>query len=104
MLVVMLHDMLVEVLQLMPHKDYTMKLLISTILVLGPLMTATPSFAVDNTISPLCRSENAGNTYQRPGGFCDAVASRGSQGLSGGTRCPAGTGWDNAVVGCVPEV
>ncbi len=61
-----------------------------------------PAFAVDNSISTLCRAENAGTGYQRPGGFCDAVKAYGSQGLSGGGRCPYGTTWDTTIDVCVP--
>ena len=49
-----------------------MKLLISTLVVLAPLM-ASPAFAVDNSISKLCR-DGAPESYSRPGGYCDAVA------------------------------
>ncbi len=101
MLVVMLHDMLVKVLQLMPHKDYTMKLLISTILVLAPLLSATPSFAVDKTISPLCR--DAASPYMRPGGFCDHVADYGSQAVKASGGCPAGTVRNQYHGGCTPS-
>lgn len=47
-----------------------MKLLISTLLVLGTF-AVSPVLAVDNSISPLCVS---GSEYTRAGGFCDAVA------------------------------
>ena len=66
-----------------------MKLLISTLVVLGSLAVATPTFAVDNSISKLCR-DGAPESYSRPGGYCDAVASNKS--LASGTRgvtCPA---------------
>lgn len=77
-----------------------MKIAAIALLALG-LVASSPTFAVDNSISPLCRSTDS--AYQRPGGFCDAVASRGSQGVSGGTRCPVETSWDNAAVACLPE-
>ena len=63
--------------------------------------------AVDNTISALCRAENAGNTYQRPGGFCDQVATNKPLGShSGGpSMCPAGTVHNPAPPpACIPEV
>lgn len=34
----------------------------------------TPAFAVDKSISAFCGPDYAGTGYQRPGGFCDAVA------------------------------
>lgn len=37
-------------------------------------MSAAPSMAVDNSISAYCGADYAGSAYQRPGGFCDAVA------------------------------
>ncbi len=53
-----------------------MKHLIAASLALAMLTAAAPaSYAVDNSISPLCRAENAGTGYQRPGGFCDIIAS-----------------------------
>lgn len=100
MLVVMLQDMLVTVPQLMLHKDYTMKLLISTVVVLAPLLAVSPAFAVDRTISPLCRS--ADSVYQRPGGFCDHVAAYGSQGPKASGGCPAGTIRDPHNGACIP--
>jgi hypothetical protein len=39
------------------------------------LGAATPTFAVDNSISPLCDGAPEHAAYARPGGFCDAVAS-----------------------------
>lgn len=51
-----------------------MKHLIAASLALAVLTAAAPaSFAVDNSISPLCHAENAGTGYQRPGGFCDII-------------------------------
>ncbi len=68
-----------------------MKLLISTLLALGTLTMASPVLAVDNSISALCRADAAGNTYQRPGGFCDAVASNKSLAPTGSaSNCPGG--------------
>jgi hypothetical protein len=57
------------------------------------IAVATPAVAVDNSISALCRADNAGSTYQRPGGFCEAVAVNKSMvGQSGDKRpdCAAG--------------
>lgn len=38
---------------------------------------ATPAFAVDTTISPLC-GPDAPESYNRPGGYCDQIGSNGS--------------------------
>ena len=54
--------------------DYEVKYALALALMVAAFTASAPTFAVDNTITPLCRAENAGNTYQRPGGFCDAVA------------------------------
>lgn len=52
---------------------------------------ASPVLAVDNSITPICRADAAGNTYQRPGGFCEAVASNKSMVDSVSTpACPVG--------------
>lgn len=71
------------------------------LLAIGMSSVSVPSFAVDNSISALCRADQAGGGYQRPGGFCDAVKAYGSQGLSGSGRCPSQTHWDGTA--CVPE-
>ena len=80
-----------------------MKIVAVALMALSLSIAVSPSFAVDNSISTLCRADNAGTSYQRPGGFCDAVKAYGSQGLSGGGRCPVGTDWDNYIDACIPE-
>ncbi len=49
---------------------------------------AAPAFAVDNSISTLCRA--ADSPYMRPGGFCDAVAAYALSAASDGAGCPPG--------------
>ena len=56
------------------RKTNLLGLLAAIALFASPAMIA-PAFAVDNTISNLCRADHAGSSYQRPGGFCDQVAS-----------------------------
>ena len=80
-----------------------MKLLISTLLVLAPLSFATPVFAVDNSISALCRA-GAPEAYSRPGGFCEAVANNKSMVTKSGSagKCPANTVSSHEPPGCFP--
>lgn len=54
------------------------------------LSSVAPTFAVDNTISKYCRADQAGNTYQRPGGFCDAVANNKTMLPRASGGCPVG--------------
>ena len=77
-----------------------MKLLLSTLAVIGMTMIATPTFAVDNSISALCRA-GAPEAYSRPGGYCEQVASNKSLLDSKKARCPDGGDWNG--VECVIE-
>lgn len=52
-----------------------MRLLSIVLLSASMLAPAAPVFAVDNSISAFCGAEYAGSGYQRPGGYCDQVAS-----------------------------
>lgn len=51
-----------------------MKLLLSTLFVVGAIGFAPAAFAVDNSIDQLCRA-GAPASYSRPGGYCEQVAS-----------------------------
>lgn len=54
------------------------------------LNSVVPTFAVDKTISPLCRV-GADTRYSRAGGFCEQVAANVSIVATGDARhCPAG--------------
>lgn len=53
-----------------------MKLLVSLAFVAATIIAATPSVAVDATISPLCRGETA----KKHANFCAAVANNKSMG------------------------
>ena len=80
-----------------------MKLLISTLLVLAPLSFASPTFAVDKSISALCDGSDTG--YNRPGGFCDQVASNKSLAGTHGAQCSYGYVLNGAPPPkCVPAV
>lgn len=70
-----------------------MKLLLSTLAVIGMTAIAPPAFAVDSSISALCRA-GADDAYSRPGGFCDQVASNASLLDSKGSECHDGYEWN----------
>lgn len=75
--------------------------------VLGNTFTSI-DVAVDNSISALCRPENAGDAAQRPGGFCDAVAAYSTKSVYGDgfkAPCPAGEEPNpSPPPACIPEV
>jgi hypothetical protein len=60
-----------------------MKLLLSTLFVVGTLGFAPAAFAVDKSIDPLCRAGGS-EAAQRPGGYCDQIASNKSLVPTGG--------------------
>jgi len=72
--------------QLMPWEKYTMKLLLSTLFVVGTVGLSPAAFAVDNSISKLCRA-GAPAEYSRPGGYCEQVASNKSLTATGSKFC-----------------
>lgn len=69
-----------------------MKIAAIALLTIGMSIAAFPSFAVDNSISSLCRADQAGAGHQRPGGFCDAVKGYGNSAAGDGVKlaCPYG--------------
>ena len=75
------------------------------VVALGSLALATPSLAVDPTISALCR-DGAPEAYSRPGGVCEIIASNKSLAPTGsGGGCPAGFEHNPAPPPkCIPEV
>ena len=65
---------------------------------------ASPAIAVDNSISAYCGADYAGSAYQRPGGFCDAVASNRTMLPDGRPiQCPEGFIADGIVCICDPS-
>lgn len=67
-----------------------MKVLAAVVLALSMMGTfATPTFAVDSSISALCR-DGAPEAYSRPGGYCDQIADNKSLLDTKSKNCPPG--------------
>jgi len=82
----------------------SVRLLAITAMLFVPAMSS-PSLAVDNSISALCRA-GAPESYSRPGGFCEAVANNKTM-LPPGTpfSCPVGYEPNpTPPPKCIPEV
>lgn len=56
------------------HWRINVKAVAVSMLVFAMTAVVPPAFAVDNSISPLCRA-GAPAAYSRPGGYCEQVAS-----------------------------
>lgn len=68
-----------------------MRLLYVVLLSAAMAAPVAPAFAVDNSISAYCGTDYAGTGYQRPGGYCDQVASNKSLlDQKRPTPCPVG--------------
>ena len=81
--------------QPMLHKDYTMKLLISTLLLTGAM--CAPSFAGYLVGGAPIDPDKA----SRPGGYYEAVASKKSMVSVQGDPCPSGTVYSAGECICV---
>ena len=70
----------------------------------APINDSRVLVAVDSSISAYCTDAYAGSAYQRPGGFCDAVADNKSLLDSKSSRCPDGGQWNGYECVCVKEL